>query len=161
MTTEKSFKLLFWASSLCMLLMSMSFLFMPIASEKALDGNDWCLILAGFMFWTPLLTGYILIIVMNKRRKRQIKDNNKVNIKNWGVLKIISNRPAFMADVSFIICLIGFYIFLFVNSDNYGAYVFLCLSVFSFHMHCMFNGANYEFIYKSKSIIRERKQEVK
>lgn len=147
----KKLKITFWLSVICMFLMSSSFLIMPMASDKALDGENWWFILSGSLFWIPLLAGYLLLYLTDRwRRKSDYYRQSPRGVKYWGVFRIMSNTYAFFADTVFVLGLIGFLAFYFANPEHYGIYVFLCLTVFAFHMHCMFNGVNYKTIFGKK-----------
>ena len=128
-----------------MLLMSLSFLLMPVAGDK--ESENWSVFLSGAMFWVSLISGYVLIIFTDRYRKKQLGQQQAPDsIKTWGAFRIASNLPAIIADSAFALSLIGLLVFIFVNSESYMTYIFLCITVFALHMHCMLNGANFKYI---------------
>lgn len=150
----RKFKFTFWLSTVCMGLMSLSFLFMPIASAKSAKGETGWSVLSGFLFWIPLIMGYILAFLTNQIRKSKIRKRNRVRqglsqrVKAWGIFQKAAFFQIRVLDGIFILSMIGFIALL--NSESYSIYIFLCLAVFSFHMHCMFSGVNYQAVTRRK-----------
>jgi hypothetical protein len=144
---------LFWLSAFCMLLTSSSFLLMPMASRKAMNGEGWWLILSCALFWAPLIAGYILLFLANRIRKRQDagKRNRRSGVRYWGVFRVASNVPAAIVDAAAVLSLIGLILFIILKPEHYGIYMLLCLTIFAFHMHGMFNGVNYRAIVRVRS----------
>ena len=160
-TVLKLLKLTFRISAGCMLLLALSFILMPVANEKSMDGENWWLILSGLLFWIPLILGYLFFFITDRLRRKIIKQKsrNQTKIKTWGIFRIGTNPEALIFDVGFAICLLAFLIFLILKADNLITYVFLCLTIFAFHMHCMLNGVNYNNIFKNKTNAHKTKQE--
>jgi hypothetical protein len=157
-STPELVKILFWASAVCMLLTSSSFLLMPAASEKALDGERQWLILTGLLFWAPLIAGYALLFFANRLRKRRDTQPGEQprGIRAWGAFRMASNTPALVADAAFLLSLIGLIVFSILMPENYGIYIFLCLSVFAFQMHCMLNGVNFKAVANRSLYVRKQ-----
>ena len=156
----KKMEMTFWASAVCMCLMALSFLLMPIASSRAFDGESWWLVMSGALFWISLIAGYLLLYITNRWRKKG-RNNARLpsGIKTWGAFRLMTNFYALIAEAVFVLSFIGFLIFVIFNSGSYVMYIFLCLTVLAFHMHCMFNGVNYKAVCKAKTNLYRKKQE--
>lgn len=123
----------------CFFVMSVSFLLMPIAMMQ---------VTPGVLFWLGLITGISLQIVLEFRRKAffkkyQVKRETMQKPRN-GLLSFFSNKEAMIADivlgVSFVATVLTFMI-----TRGYGivCYLLVALTVFSFCLHCVFNGRIY------------------
>ena len=161
MSRESIPKVLFWASIVCMSLMSSSILLIPSANRSELAGRQWQIVLCGFLLWIPLIAGYVSFFFVNRfRRKRRSGRRPPEGVKAWGIMKIFSNFWALVVDIGFLIGLIGFLLFVFINQENYGTYIFLFIAVLTLQLHGMFNGVNYKFISNiNKKKATNRKQE--
>ena len=121
------------------LLMSISFLLMPIESIN---------ILPGLIFWLGLGLGVALQIVLEIRRRAFFKayavKREKMQKPKIGLLSFGSNAAAIIADRSMVISIVAM-ILAFVFTKGYGfiCYVFIATTVFSFCMHCVLNGRIY------------------
>lgn len=121
------------------LLMSISFLLMPIESIN---------ILPGLLFWLGLGLGIALQIVLEIRRRAFFKayavKRGKMQKPKIGLLSFGSNAAAIIADRSMVISIVAM-ILAFVFTKGYGfiCYVFIATTVFSFCMHCVLNGRIY------------------
>lgn len=146
-------KLLFLIACICMAMVSITILFMPVASERATDDNAISLYFSGIAFWIFILGGYSLIAIINVRRKRSItRDVIKGGTQKQhlpGVIRFFTNPWAMIFDILFILSLVAFiYYQLTTYIDGMLSYVLLAFMLFSFHMHCMLNGKNFNFIQK-------------
>ena len=118
------------------LLMSVSFLLMPVKALKMMPG---------ILFWSGLLLGIVTQIILEIRRRAFFKFY-KVRRKNMqrprnGLLSFCSNRAAILADAALVVSLLAA-VLAFVLTKGYGyvCYVFIAATVFSFCMHCILNG---------------------
>ena len=133
-------------------LMSTSFLLMPL--DKTVEQYDAMDIIPGVMFWLFLIlgiTGQILLII---RRKRYIRTDRKKKIQEMegriGLISVFANIPAIVADVGSIISLVAFVIATKVtNGMGYICYILLAVCIFTFCLHCIFNGKIYQYVTKS------------
>ncbi len=123
----------------CFLIMSISFLLMPIESIT---------ILPGLLFWLSLVLGLILQIVLEVRRRAFFKSytvkRKKMQKPKNGLLSFGSNAAAIIADRSMIISFVAM-ILAFILTKGYGyiCYIFIATTIFSFCMHCVLNGRIY------------------
>ena len=121
------------------LIMSVSFLVMPIESIT---------ILPGLLFWLGLVLGIGLQIVLEVRRRAFFKSyairREKMQKPKNGLLSFGSNSVAIIADRSMIISFVAMILaFVFTKGYGYVCYVFIATTVFSFCMHCVLNGRIY------------------
>ena len=150
MKQRKIDRILLGISVGCFLLMSVSFLLMPIASAT---------VVPGFLFWLGLLLGVVLQFLLEARRRAFFKsyavNRKKMQKPRCGLLSFGSNAPALVADRSLAISLIGM-IAAFVITKGYGylCYVFIATTMFSFCMHCVLNGRIY-FHVKNQIKVRQ------
>lgn len=141
--------MLFWMSVLCMLLLSMSFLFMPYASEMRMQGDTLPIRLGGAWLWTTLIIGYLLFFLVNhRRRKTLLKNKKRVPRRKPGIMRIFSNRWAIVADGACVISLVGFFVTVLIDSQSYATNVFLCVLVLTLHLHSVLNGENFKYLMK-------------
>lgn len=148
MKNKKTEALLLGLSLLCYFAMSLTFLFMPLEKDT---------FVSGIVFWTGLVGGGTMQIMLNTRRKDFFRKNN-ISYKNTkksraGIARFFTNRPAKIADVSFCVSLMATVIAL-IATKGYGylCYVFISLTVFGFVLHCIFNGKNFDFILNKSKI---------
>ncbi|MDR1328010.1 MAG: hypothetical protein LBK23_00200 [Oscillospiraceae bacterium] len=144
-------KIAFWGSVLCMLLMSLSFLFMPYASDRALEGDALPLRISGVWFWASLIAGYGLFLFADRGRKRltvKRKKNKRpesASGKRPGMLRVFSNRWARAADIACAVSVCCFIVSALTDPRGYAEYIFLSAAVFAVQMHGVLNGKNFSF----------------
>lgn len=132
------------------LLMSVSFLLMPI------EGTT---VIPGVLFWLGLLVGVVFQIVLEIRRRAFLKTykvkREKIQKPRNGLLSFFSNKEAMIADVVLVVGLLAT-ILTFVLTRGYGigCYLFVALTVLSFCAHCIFNGRIY-FHIKNQNKVRQ------
>lgn len=133
-------------SSVCIFTMSF------FVSQEAQIGRN----IVAVLFYVFALLGYLLLFVTNKERKSEVKFDvsKKDKIKKW--FMFFSNKYACVADVFFIVCLIGT-IAVAVTAEKANIIHFVIISLFFFfaNAHFMLNGENFKYIFK----IRQRKKE--
>ncbi|MBU3112354.1 hypothetical protein [Clostridium lacusfryxellense] len=127
----------------------------PFASFKGSGVSFVLAYVIGGGFWLGLLISLIFMTILDSHRRNRInkkKAGNK-NRKNKAVaiIKFFSNKPATFFDWIFIISIISEITILVLKSTNQLLTItVLFLLVFSFEMHCVFNGKNYLYISLSK-----------
>ncbi len=129
-------------------LLSVSFMLMPI---------DQLGFLPGILFWSGLIIGTALQIILEVRRRSLF---SKYNIKRKtmqkprnGLLSFACNRIATIADIALLVSLVASVpAFLLTHARGYVCYVCLALLVFSFSMHCILNGRIYFYITNQTNI---------
>ena len=147
MRSIQKIKRLFGISVVCQFLMSASILFMPSAVQIGQQDRKMT-VLVGLVFWVSAIFGYALLIMANLERKRFINRKADGDVKmNYcpGIAGFFTNIAATVADVAMILSFLLFVIVSFTEwKYDYISYVLLFMSVFSLHMHCMFNGRIYK-----------------
>lgn len=128
------------------LLMSLTFLLMPLNDTPPEEGINFFKIIVGLMFWLFLIVGVVTQIILLKKFKKHEKKKGKRRI---GLLSFLQNREAAIFDL---LCFIGLiavaYISIFTDGTMYFAYVSMTVFVFSFCMHCILNGKIYNTLKK-------------
>lgn len=159
MRVIKTIRKQFWLSAGLLTAMSITFLFMPLASELAEQTGDWSVRVLGLFFWLFALTGYLAIAKANDNRKRFLLKRFGRDIqKNFrpGVLCVFSNRFAEVVDIMLIIFVLAFAVSVFTRlRDTYYIIVLLSLLVWAANMHCLFNGRTFRI---TKYDNKERKR---
>lgn len=145
-------------SVLSYLIFATSFMIMPFESASAEDGFSITSHLSGLAFWISLLIAIVSQTVLAVRRKkrniasrvRQIK-----NTQNIGIFCFFKNKLAAVFDVVSVLSLIGLVVALFFTRGiGYICYVFVAALVFSFSMHCIFNGRVYNELKGEHKIVK-------
>lgn len=133
--------------------LSISVFLMPIGIEIA-DRTRILTYLSGVMFWVSLFgTISIALFINYKRKKSKEFANDASGSKRWGIIHFFQNKPAIISDVLLFVSLIGFIITRILSETTIFPVVFLSLFIFSFGMHCMLNGSNYNYInYQKRSV---------
>lgn len=142
-------------------LMSISFLLMPLdVTVVQYDAMD---IIPGIIFWVFLVLGVTGQIILAIRRSKWLigKAVRKYKIRKGriGLLTFCKNKPALITDIVMIVSILLFIIVTVITHGlGYICYILLALCVFTFCMHCIFNGKIYEYI--SKHLIKEEELHV-
>lgn len=142
MNRKKVDKLLLKMSIGAFFLMSISFLLMPF---------DFLKIAAGILFWFGLVLGALLQFILEARRKSffsqyRVKRKDIQKPRN-GLLSFGANRYACTVDCILLICIPCLIAaFLLTRGTSVFCYIFISLTVFSFCMHCVFNGRIYVYV---------------
>ena len=133
--------------------LSISVFLMPIGIEIA-DRTRLLTYLSGVMFWVSLAgTISIALFITYKRKKNKEFANDASGRKRWGIIHFFQNKPAIICDVLLFVSLIGFIITRILSETTIFPFAFLSLFIFSFGMHCMLNGSNYNYInYQKRSV---------
>ena len=119
--------------------MSISFMLMPIETLRMVPG---------LLFWGGLIVGVAFQIILEARRRaffaRYNVKREKMQKPRNGFLTFGSNQIAMIADNFLVVSLVAT-ILTFVYTKGYGSICYVCITVllFSFCMHCIFNGRNY------------------
>lgn len=145
MRNERSNAAWLTVSVLAFLLMSAAFTIMPLEVPY----NSVVLsLLPGAMFWAGLMIGIVTQIVLSCRCRKWRADSRggkqRASNKRIGLLSFLQTVPGCIADVTCIISAVALTLSLILTrSRGYFCYVFMALFVFSFCMHCVFNGKIY------------------
>lgn len=144
MNNRKKAKKLFLISYISFFVMSLTILFMPLASSVSNSTNKISLIIVGSVFWLSLVVGICITILLSRTRKEYWKKNHITRQKK----RIV--RSNIISTIALIVGVISLLIFLaLIISHNYYSYfliVLLFLMVFSLCTFCLFNGKNFIYI---------------
>ncbi len=150
-----------FASIVSFLLLSVSFLLMPIESENTTEGISLITMVAGVMFWLSIICGIVTQAILSHKVKSWLASNRVRRgriVKNIGVISFFQNPFAIVADIATVIGLVGLIIaVLLTHGIGYACYIFLSLFVFSFSMHCILNGKNF-YVIENKTKIQQTLQ---
>lgn len=129
-------------------LMSTSFLLMPL--DKTAEQYDAMDVIPGVVFWVFLTLGIVGQIILAIKRKKFFESDRRKRFQSRkgriGLLNVFKNIPAIVADVGFVISLVGFVIATKItNGMGYVCYILIAICVFTFCSHCIFNGKIYEY----------------
>ncbi len=143
-------KKLFWMENGCFVFMAVTFLFMPVRNTIA---NR----ITGILFWLSLLGG----VICQLRISKAICGNERGKIKEKGlrpgVFQVAQNPIALVADILLVLCVPTFVAaMIFTRQRGYSCYIFIALLVFSFSMHCIWNGRNCECLFGLRYIYRKK-----
>lgn len=134
------------------LLSSATVFLIPFASFKE-HGIAYTLAYAiGGVFWLGLIISLIAMIILNFRRVKNEKGSKKaIKYGTIGLFKFFSNKAAVIFDAAFILSAIVQIALIIIGVDNQIiSIIVLFLIVFTFEMHCVFNGRNYFYLRKTK-----------
>lgn len=134
-------KMLLIESSIFMFLFSTSFLIMPLASELSLSGDNFLLTVTALWFWLSAILSGITFLLANKKRKAATGTMKS----RPGIFCFFKNPWAKLADSAFGISLSGFILVTIAAPKSYLLYILVSLSVYTFLMHCVLNGKNYQY----------------
>ena len=148
--TKTDFILLF-SSVFCFLVLSSSFLLMPVETKAQINGISAATFAAGIMFWFGLISGSLIQALLAVRyNNRMAASNNVRRIKptsRIGLLSFFKNTPAIIADVGCATSLIGLVVVMIITHGvGYVCFSMAAVFTFTFVMHCILNGRVYSNI---------------
>ena len=132
------------------LMLSVSFLLMPLGGDAPTEEISSYAIVSGIIFWLSILMGSATQYVLAYRRRSWYKINRLRKVRTAqkiGLISFFKNTYAVVADAIAILSLLGLVIAMIVTQGTgYICYVFVSLFVFSFSMHCILNGKIFYYI---------------
>lgn len=146
------------------LLMSLSFLLMPLGTTPDGGQAGWIPLVSGICFWAFLLIGVFSQILLSKRRRDWYSRYHVRHSRNkharLGVAAFCQNRPAIIADTAMVVSVIGLVVsMLLTGGAGYSCFIFLALLAFSLSMHCILNGRLYDYVINQERFLRELEKE--
>ena len=134
-------------------ILSVSFLLMPVESHAVISK------IAGLMFWLGLVIGIMFQILLARHKKIGMTKNRIQRLANQrikpGIFSLFKNPMTIVFDLLMAIGLVGLISSMILTKGmGYICYMFISITVFSFSMHCIFNGRIYIYISN-----KEKKQE--
>ena len=138
-------EILFYLHILFLLILSISFLIMPVSGDMSMEYNTRILlIIVGTMFWVELVGGMAFMTAVNLTRKREteIKYMQK---RMPGMICFFSKKEAIVVDIAMFISIIVF-VYLYTVSNTYVTYAALSVMSGLIQTHGILNGNNYRYI---------------
>lgn len=117
---------------------------MPLFENNTSTTNTVISVILGVVFWVGILGGIVCDLLLSKRRRKAQYQSGKL-----GVISFFSNRYAKIADIVAVISFIASLAVLISETTAAVGAVALGMFIFSFAMHCVFNGKNYHYITNS------------
>lgn len=153
----------FTVSVVSFALLSVSFLLMSSDNGDTENGLPAIALTAGVMFWASLVIGISAFVILSRRRKNWFAVN-KIRKSRFshkaGAFSFFKNLYGAVADVIAAISVIGLVIsVIMTDATGFACYVFVSLLVFSFSMHCIFNGNIYNYIFNRETILKTVEKE--
>lgn len=148
-------KVLFILCVVFAFLSSASVMFMPMVSDVRVT-NMVPLYINASVFWGMLILSIASIVILNARRKSSMKRSQRKQEKFMpGIIKFFSNIPAVIFEIIFAVCIIILALCIaFFDINEYYIFALIASVLFSFNMHCVFNGKNYFYVMsKAENII--------
>lgn len=134
-------KILFYASIICMGLLSVSILFMPGALNAMMNGNRLPTFLAGGLFWFSLISGWTGYGYLSwRQRKKQPSVHTQGRMRSALCVDILTAA----ALVAFISSLIA------TGFQGFVCFVTLALFLLGLQMHFVLSGSVYQEIFNKK-----------
>lgn len=100
----------------------------------------------GLIFWVGLILEQVLFWRANHIMRIAItRDKRRIRGKP-GIISLPTYMEGLVVDAVFIIALIAFIVCIaFGLGESLMQYIFICLMVLSFRLHCFLNGRNYKY----------------
>lgn len=131
-------------SIFCSIISSLSLLAAVLVNSES--KNQMILISFGLVFWVGLILEQALFWKANSLKKELFKLEKRTPRGRIGILSIAASSEGFVADVVFAGSLIALVVcMMFHLGEALVQYIFICLMVLSFRMHCILNGKNYRY----------------
>ena len=145
-------------SIVCFFVLSVSFLFMPFENTRAEEGFSIISHLSGLAFWISLLLAVVFQIWLAVCRRKSHRKNRTRSlncVSKAGVFSFFKNKTAKVFDYLMIASFTAFIAaMLITRGTGYICYVLVSVFVFSFCMHCIFNGKIYAYVTDSEQTRR-------
>lgn len=141
---KRKHTLLFWSSIVCSIISSLSLMAAMLVNSEG--KNKEVLIAFGLLFWIGLIMEQILFWRANLLMRIAItKDRRRIRGRP-GIISLSTYIEGFVVDIVFVISLISLVVCMaFGLGETLMQYVFICLMVMSFRLHCFLNGRNYKY----------------
>lgn len=141
---KRKHSVLFGTSIICSVLSSLSLLAAILVNSEG--KNKEILIAFGLIFWVGLTLEQVLFWRANHIMRIAItRDKRRIRGKP-GIISLSTYMEGLVVDAVFIIALIAFIVCIaFGLGESLMQYIFICLMVLSFRLHCFLNGRNYKY----------------
>ena len=141
-------RILLWCAMAGFLIVSISFLLIPL---EALG------ILPGLLFWFGLAAGAVPLILLERRRRSFFAsyraNRRRMQKPHCGILTFGSNREARIADAAMLVSIPAtLLVMLITRGIGYGCYLCIALTTLAVSLHSIFNGRIYFHVKNQKKI---------
>ena len=135
---------LFCTSVACSVVSSLSLMAAMLVNSEG--KNKEILITFALLFWIGLVLEQILFWKANQLMKNALtKDRRRIR-GGPGIISLSTYMEGFVVDILFVISLISLIVCIaFGFGETLMQYIFICLMVLSFRLHCFLNGRNYKY----------------
>lgn len=141
---KRKHTLLFWSSIGCSVISSLSLMAAMLVNSEG--KNKEVLIAFGLLFWIGLILEQILFWRANRLMRIAITRDRRRIRGRPGITSLSTYIEGFVVDIVFVISLISLVVCIaFGLGEALMQYVFICLMVLSFRLHCFLNGRNYKY----------------
>lgn len=132
-------------SIICFAISSCSFTLIPFSNFKGSTGEVIRAYMVGALFWSGLLSGIILTIILGTVRNK----SDPIKRGKPGIICFFRNQKAKYCDTIMIAIIILWIILcLILGTRHFLSMLFMSMSVFSIYLHAILNGKNYAFAYR-------------
>lgn len=143
-------KKLFWMENGCFVFMAITFLFMPVRNTIA---NR----ITGILAWGSLLGGFFCQLRLSKAVRSKSKEQKGEKDFQPGIFHVAQNPIAVLADLLLVLSISALVaVMIITKQKGYSCFIFIALFVFSFSMHCIWNGRNCERLFGLRHISRKK-----
>ena len=157
MSDKKTDRIWLAVSIIGFFLLAISFFLMPIESRNDFDSLSAVSLIAGLLFWISIIIIVMSQIIISHRIKRWLSSigMRRVRMKKIGIISFFQNRYGTISDISAIVSLIGFLVFVVLSHGiDRISYIFLILFLLSFSLHSILNGKSFFVIMNKNKIMR-------
>ncbi len=153
MKQMRTIKRRFYASALCFVIFSCTFLLMDPFTELVGTARDVSVFLLGAVFWLTLILGIVLAAAAARETREYASRTGTAERGRLGALRFFSNRAAAAADALLVLGIAGaVYLAARPPQNQFLYFVELFVLALSLSMHCLLNGNTFAVIHGFKSI---------
>lgn len=131
-------------SLICIAVSSLSLICVTFADFNGSGFQRFAAFFTGVVFWALLIAGYILLLLVSKRRKAD--KNVAVTDKRPGIICFFTGKKAKIADIAMFAAILLFLLFMFIPVGTALRIISIALLVLTIQLHCILNGVNYRYI---------------
>ncbi len=156
MQQVKRGRILFKAAVIAYSISSASILLLPFSGNDG-EGLSAMGYIIGILFWAGLLAGVGCwsAAYMGCRQKKGMQ--TAINTEKTGMICFFQNRQAVIADIVLIVSVAAMIGSMVISFGMWLNLITMFLLLYSFHLHYLFNGRLYKFLFKKRRR-RERKE---
>ncbi len=140
--------------TIALAVLSLSLIMMPIVNGIK-EKTKIPMYAVGVLFWVGLIMTVVMAVRINNARKRDTAfQKRRGNHKKMSLIHFFQNKKALVSDVAMLASLTALVVACFTTENVFVHFSLVSLLVFSFGMHCILNGVNYNYIEFKKTVRR-------